>query len=137
MRFDIAGKNLKNFHYLLSGSLYHVFNKLNDVLYIKQYNDNDDLNWEKPVDHNPHLKPWSRPEPNQVAGKGNIEKPDEIENIIHQTRSTPSTEYENQLGEALEEIFGADIDQLPEIVIKLNEMGIQAPYGEACPRGDR
>ena len=83
------------------------------------------------MDHNPHLKPWSRPEPNQVAGKGNIEQPDEIENIVHQTRPTSPTEYENRLGEALENIFGSDIDQLPEIVANLNDMGIQAPYGES------
>jgi len=41
------------------------------------------------MDHNPNLKPWKRPEPNQVAGKGRIEKPDEVENIVHQTRPSP------------------------------------------------
>ena len=50
------------------------------------------------MDHNPHLKSRSLPEPNQVAGKGQIEKPCEVENIIHQTRPAPPTEYENQLG---------------------------------------
>jgi hypothetical protein len=83
------------------------------------------------MDHNPNLKPWSRSEPNQVAGKGTIEKPDEVENIIHQTRSTPPTEYENRLGEALTEIFDADIDQLPDVIAQLNKMGVQAPYGVA------
>jgi len=83
------------------------------------------------MDHNPNLKPWGRSEPNQAAGKGMIEKPDEVENIIHQTRSTPPTEYENRLGEALTEIFDADVDQLPDVITKLNEMGVQAPYGVA------
>ncbi|MBT3992304.1 MAG: hypothetical protein HON14_12860 [Rhodospirillaceae bacterium] len=83
------------------------------------------------LDYNPHLKPWSRTEPNQVAGKGTIEKPDEVENIIYQTRATPPTEYEDRLGEALSEIFEADADELPEVVAKLNDMGVQAPYGEA------
>lgn len=83
------------------------------------------------MDHNPYLKPWSRPEPNQVAGKGQIEKPGEVENIIHQTRSTSPSEYENRLGEVLTEIFDADIAELPDVIAKLNEMGVQAPYGEA------
>ena len=83
------------------------------------------------MDHNPHLKPRNHPASDQVAGKGNIEKPDEIENIVHQTRAAPPTEYENRLGEALEEIFDADIDQLSDVVTKLNELGVQAPDGEA------
>jgi len=83
------------------------------------------------LDHNPHLKPWNRPEPSQAAGKGQIEKPSDVENIIHQTRSSSPTEFENRLSEALTEIFGADIDQLPKVIAKLNEMGVQAPYGAA------
>ena len=83
------------------------------------------------MDHNPHLKPWQRPEPNQEAGKGKIENPDEVVNIIHQTRATPPTEYENQLGLALEKIFGDDVVELGEVVKCLNQMGVQAPYGEA------
>jgi hypothetical protein len=81
------------------------------------------------MDHNPNLKPWRRPEPNQVAGKGKIEKPDQVENIIHQTRSNPPTEYENRLGDALMEIFSDDIEKLSEIVSKLNEKGIQTSNG--------
>ena len=83
------------------------------------------------MDHNPHLKSWSLPEPKQVAGKGQIEKPCEVENIIHQTRPAPPTEYENQLGDALTKIFDNDIDQLPGVIVKLNEMGVQAPNGAA------
>jgi len=83
------------------------------------------------MDHNPHLQPWKRPEPNKEAGKGTIEIPDEIVNIVHQTRATPPTDYENQLGEALEAIFGDDVTELADIVARLNEMGVQAPYGAA------
>ncbi len=83
------------------------------------------------MDYNPHLKPWTRPEPNKEAGKGSIEVPDEIVNIVHQTRATPPSEFENKLGEALETIFGDDVTELADIVSRLNEMGVQAPYGEA------
>lgn len=83
------------------------------------------------MDHNPFLKPWNGPEPDQVAGKGKIEKPDEVENLVHQTRPAAPTDFENQLGDALQEIFGADIDELGEIVGKLNDMGVQAPQGDA------
>jgi hypothetical protein len=83
------------------------------------------------MDHNPNLKSRSLPEPNQVAGKGQIEKPCEVENIIHQTRPAPPTEYENQLGDALTKIFDTDIDQLPDVIVKLNEMGVQSPNGAA------
>ena len=82
------------------------------------------------MDHNPNLKPWKRSEPSQVAGKGRIEHPHTSENLTHQTRSASPTEYENRLGEALMEIFDSDIDQLHEIVAKLNEMGIKSPDGE-------
>ncbi len=82
------------------------------------------------MDYNPNLKPWNRSEPNQVAGKGRIERPYTSENLTHQTRSTSPTEYENRLGEALMEVFESDIDQLSEIVNKLNEMGLKSSDGE-------
>jgi hypothetical protein len=82
------------------------------------------------MDHNPNLKPWRRPEPNQVAGKGRIENPDTVENIIYQTRSSSPTEYENRLGDALMEIFESDVEELTEIVSMLNKMGVMAPNGE-------
>jgi len=83
------------------------------------------------MDHNPYLKPWQKPEPNHEAGKGIIEMPDEIVNLVHQTRATPPSDYENQLGEALEQIFGEDVVELKDIINRLNEIGIQAPYGAA------
>ena len=82
------------------------------------------------MDHNPFLKPWNGLAPDQVAGKGKIEKPGEVENIVHQTRPAPPTGYENRLGDALQEIFGADIDQLPDVVAQLNDLGVQTESGE-------
>ena len=83
------------------------------------------------MDHNPYLNPWQKPEPNQEAGKGKIEVPDELVNLVHQTRATPPSDYENQLGEAREQIFGEDVAELKDIVTRLNEIGVQAPYGAA------
>ena len=81
------------------------------------------------MDYNPYLKHWRRPEPNKVAGKGNIEKPGQVKNIVHQTRATPPTDYENQLGQALEEIFADDVTELKDIIVRLNEKGIQTHNG--------
>ena len=83
------------------------------------------------MNYNPHLKSGSLPESNQVAGNGQIEKACEVESIIYQTRPAPPTEYENQLGDALTKIFDTDIDQLPDVIVKLNEMGVQSPNGAA------
>ena len=94
------------------------------------FNSHVSRNWRLEMDHNPNLKPWRRPEPNQVAGKGRIENPDKVENIIHQTRSSPPTEYEDRLGDALMEIFGSDVEELSEIVSALNKMGVMAPDGD-------
>ena len=86
--------------------------------------------WRNGVDHNPHLKTWKKPEPNQIAGKGSIERPDMVDNLVHQTRSSSPTEYENQLGQNLMEIFESGAEQLPEIIQKLNERGVKSPAGE-------
>ena len=82
------------------------------------------------MDYNPHLQPWKRSEPNKEAGKGSIEIPDEIENIVHQTRSASPSDYENQLGEALESIFGDGVTELADIVDCLNKRGVHAPHGQ-------
>lgn len=81
------------------------------------------------MDYNPNLKLWSRSKPNQVAGKGNIELPDDVENIVHQTRENPPTDYENGLASALAEIFDNDISELSDIIMELNKRGIYAPDG--------
>jgi len=81
------------------------------------------------MDHNPYLKPWHRPEPNQVAGKGYIEKPEEVENIVWQTRAAPPTNYENDLGDALVRAFESGAETLQEVIAKLNEQGVFSPDG--------
>ncbi len=79
--------------------------------------------------HNPQLKPWIRPKPDDAAGKGAIERPDAVENIVWQTRAAPPSEYENRLADALVECFGAGIEEIAALVTRLNAMGVQAPDG--------
>jgi len=79
--------------------------------------------------HNPLLKPWIRPRPDDAAGKGSIERPDAVVNIVWQTRAAPPSEYENRLGDALVECFAAGIEDLSALVARLNELGVQAPNG--------
>ena len=82
------------------------------------------------MDYNPHLQPRKQPEQNKEAGKGSIEIPDEIQNIVHQTRSASPSDNENQLGGALESIFGDGVTELADIVDALNKMRVQAPHGQ-------
>lgn len=82
------------------------------------------------MDHNPYLKPWQQPKPNQVAGKGEIERPDRIRNIVWQTRSAPPTEFENQLGDALERVFDSGAVELADVVAGLNKLGFLASDGQ-------
>jgi hypothetical protein len=83
------------------------------------------------MDHNPDLKPWRQPQPNYTAGKGTIEQPGAFPNIIWQTRSAPPSEYENQLGDALEKAFTAGAESLGEVVARLNEQGMLTSDGLA------
>jgi len=81
------------------------------------------------MDHNPHLKPWVRPHPNRIAGKGVIERPGQTENIVWQTRANAPTEYENQLGDALERVFESGAVEVRDVVAKLNELGVRSADG--------
>ena len=81
------------------------------------------------MDYNPLLKPWARPKPEESAGVGAIEQPDKVVNYIWQTRAAPPTAYENRLGDALVECFGAGIAEVDALVARLNAMGILAPDG--------
>lgn len=81
------------------------------------------------MDHNPYLKPWRQPQPNYTAGKGTIEQPGAFPNIIWQTRSAPPSEYENQLGDALEKAFTAGAESIEEVVARLNEHGMLTSDG--------
>ncbi len=81
------------------------------------------------MDHNPLLKPWIRPKPEDAAGKGWIERPAAVANVVWQTRAAPPSEYENKLGDALVACFGAGIVELNALIARLNEMGVLAPDG--------
>jgi hypothetical protein len=81
------------------------------------------------MDHNPLLKPWTRPRPDAAAGKGWIEYPDAVVNVEWQTRAAPPSEYETQLGDALVACFAGGIDEAGALVARLNEMGVLAPDG--------
>ncbi len=81
------------------------------------------------LDHNPGLKPWESPSPNNVAGKGQIEVPGQARNIVWQTRSAAPTDYENALGDALEQVFGGGAETLEQVVEGLNKLGFRAADG--------
>lgn len=80
-------------------------------------------------DHNPKLKPWEAPSPNNVAGKGQIEAPGQIPNIVWQTRLAAPTDYENALGDALEKVFVDGAETLDQVVGGLNVLGFRMPDG--------
>ncbi len=80
------------------------------------------------MDYNPYLQPASV---SPDSHKGSIEKVGEIKNMIWQNRAAPPTPFENQLGDLLEQVFVAGIEELPAVVAKLNELGGHAPDGAA------
>jgi hypothetical protein len=80
------------------------------------------------MDFNRYLRPTAR---TGEAAKGSIEKVDPTQNLIWQTRAAPPTEYENRLGDLLEQVFASGIDELAALVAKLNELGSRAPDGTA------
>jgi hypothetical protein len=82
------------------------------------------------LDHNPGLKPWQKPEPNNVAGKGKIEVPGQMRNIVWQTRVAPPTDYENALGDAFETLFERGAASVDQVVDGLNEIGFRTPDGQ-------
>jgi hypothetical protein len=86
---------------------------------------------EKVVNFNPSLKPWLAPQPNNVAGKGVIEKPGQTENFVWQTRKAEPTQYENDFGDALETVFENGALELDQVVEGLNRIGFRSPEGSA------
>jgi hypothetical protein len=82
-----------------------------------------------PSDYNAYLEPRRPPQPNHASGKGEIERPGGFPNMTWQTRSAPPTEYERQLGDALEQAFQNGAETLPELVAKLNETGMRSSDG--------
>jgi hypothetical protein len=83
------------------------------------------------MNHNPYLKPWKAARPNNVAGKGQIEVPGEVENMVWQTRMDEPSAYENALGDALEEVFEAGATTLDEVVAGLNQRRFRRADGSA------
>lgn len=81
------------------------------------------------MNFNPFLKPWQAPQPNNVAGKGVIEQPGKMENMIWQTRKAEPTQYENDFGDALEQVFEGGATQLDEVVEGLNRIGFRTSEG--------
>ncbi|OMR36177.1 recombinase-like helix-turn-helix domain-containing protein [Burkholderia pseudomallei] len=84
---------------------------------------------ETTVNFNPLLMPWRAPQPDNVAGKGQIEIPGRMPNLVWQTRKAEPTQYENDLGDALERVFESGATELAEVVAGLNRIGFRAPDG--------
>ena len=80
--------------------------------------------------HNPYLNSKKTNGSHQEALQGSIERPADIVNIEHQTRKSSPSDYENHLGTALENIFGAGVVELGDIVDQLNAMKVAGPGGE-------
>ncbi|MFN6956234.1 MAG: recombinase-like helix-turn-helix domain-containing protein [Acetobacteraceae bacterium] len=81
------------------------------------------------ADYNPMLRPWQRPEPGSAAGKGAIERPERVVNLVWQTRPAPPSEYENALADHLIACFDAGAEELPDLVAALNARGSRGPDG--------
>ena len=78
---------------------------------------------------NPYLKPWLASQPNNVAGKGTIEVPGKVENIVWQNRAAEPPTYENALGDALERAFSGGAESLEEVVAALNAEAFRTAEG--------
>ena len=83
------------------------------------------------TDYNRYIEPYTKREPNQSAGVGQIFERGERDLIVWQTRPALPTEYEETLAATLEQIFAQRIYDLPDIVAALNREGIRTPGGEA------
>jgi hypothetical protein len=83
------------------------------------------------LDHNPHLTPWQAPTPNNVAGKGKIEVPGQMRNLVWQNRATSPTDFENAFGDALEAVFESGAETAEQVVQGLNTAAFRTPDGQA------
>ena len=81
------------------------------------------------LDHNPYLRPWATPTPNNVAGKGKIEVPGQMHNIVWQNRAAPPTPFETSLGDALEQAFESGAETAEQVVAALNAAGFRGRDG--------
>jgi len=82
------------------------------------------------VAYNPNLAPWEKAVPNNVAGKGCIEQPGKVANLVWQTRAAAPTAYENALGDALQAAFDAGAESPEDIVRAFNTAGLLCADGE-------
>lgn len=78
---------------------------------------------------NENLTPWREQAPSNKGGKGSVETYDRMENVVWQTRSAPPTDYENTLGDALEDIMSDGTHDLAGIVAGLAQRRIKAQDG--------
>ena len=83
------------------------------------------------MNFNPYLKPWQAAQPNNVAGKGQIEVPGQVENIVWQHRASAPSDYENALGDALERVFADGAESTDEVVAGLNALAFRTADGLA------
>jgi hypothetical protein len=67
----------------------------------------------------------------EQPARGRIEKPEEAQNIVWQTRTREPTDYENRLGDALEQVFAGGAGGLAEVVEGLNKLEFADPDGRA------
>ncbi len=82
------------------------------------------MNW------NPYLRPSDTPQAEVRAGTGYIETPgDTYFNMSWQTRDHDPSEYELQLCETLESIFGEGKYDLEQIVGALQQSNVRLPGG--------
>ena len=81
------------------------------------------------TDHNPYLATLNQPAADRHAGRGGIEHPADARNMPWQTRPAVPTEYENQLGDALERVFGGGATDLAAVVAGLNDAGCRSADG--------
>lgn len=63
--------------------------------------------------------------------RGRIERPEEAQNVVWQTRAREPTDYENRLGDALEQVFAGGAGALAEVVEGLNQLELPDPGGRA------
>lgn len=82
------------------------------------------------LQYNPYLRTWERAQPNaESAGKGEIERPGDGQNIIWQNRRAAPSEAEYALADALEQVLGDGAETLAQITGGLNAHNLLAPDG--------
>jgi hypothetical protein len=80
--------------------------------------------------YNPQLKAWQRHQPSGEPGAGRIEQPGAWQNIVWQTRSREPNVFEQQLIQALEQVFASGAQELDDVVAQLNHIGMNDENGQ-------